>query len=128
MGVRWPREMFGVQIVYIRDHVARQVSSIVPGGRGVWAVLADGRVGTNDAQFFQYACPKGSQAELQVAEKLWRLGKLKKSDHQKLAKAYEAKKAKSHASSVASDLKHYARQIGLPLTKDQERHLEKLAA
>lgn len=128
MSTRWPREAFGVQIIYIRDYVARKVVSIVPGGGAVWALLPDGRVGTNNADFFRRWYGKGSQSEVQVAEKLWRLGKLKKPTYQKLAKAYEQKRAVSHKKSVASDLKHYARQIGLPLTKEQDRQLEKLSA
>lgn len=127
MSTRWPREVFGVQIIYIRDYIARKAVAIVPGGSSVWALLPDGRVGCNDADFFRRWYGKGSKSEVQVAEKLWRLGKLKKSVYEKLAKAHEQKQTKSHKKSVASDLKHYAREIGLTLSKEQDRYLEKLS-
>lgn len=125
MSTRWPSQVLGVEIVYIRDHVARKVTSIVPGGRGVWALLPDGKVGTNDAEFFRWALTK--EREVGVAEKLWRLGKIKKATHVKLEKAQEQKRTKAHTRSVAADLKAYARQIGLALTKEQDKFLSRLA-
>lgn len=128
MSTRWPREMFGVKIIYLRDHIARKAVSVVTGGRNVWALLPDGTIGTNDAQFFKYSCGKGTRVEAQVAEKLWRLGKVKKSVHQDLEKALRAKDAASHKRSVASGLKHYAKEVGLKLSTEQTRLLEKIAA
>lgn len=125
MGIRFPRTMFGVEIIYIREHVARRVVAIVPGGRSIWALLPDGRVGTSDMDVFRYSHAKGSRHELQVAEKLWRLGKLKKLAYQKLAKVYEQKQARSNKNRMAGELISYAKQLGLVLTKEQSAAIAK---
>lgn len=125
MSIRWPREAFGVSIIYIRDHVARKVASVVTRGGGVWALLPDGRVGTNDESFFKSSCGKGSQAELRVAENLWRLGKIKKAVYQKLEKAYALKQSRQHKNSVAADLRYHAKELGVPLTREQEAAIAK---
>lgn len=127
MSTRWPRQMFGIDIIYMRDYVARKVVAVVTGGRGTWALLPDGRVATSDAEFFKRNYGPGSQGELHAAERLWRLGKIKKAHYDKLLKAWQDKRSADHKRSVAADLKHYAKEIGLALSKDQARFLDKLA-
>lgn len=126
MSKRWPRTILGVQVIYIRDYVARKVVSVVVGGRAVWALLPDGRVGTNDADLFRYAIGKGSRQEAHAAEKLWRLGKLKKAEYQKIDSTYQKKQTKGHQSRIARELKSCAKQLGMVLTKEQSTVIDKL--
>lgn len=128
MSTRWPRKIFDVEVVYIRDYVARKVVSIVVGGRGVWALLPDGRVGTNDADFFNRAYGEGTRASVHIAEKLWRLGKMRKVEYKKLEASYERQQARKEKVRLAGELKGYAKQLGMPLTKSQQAAIEKLAA
>lgn len=128
MSTRWPRKVFDVEVVYIRDYVARKVVSVVVGGRGVWALLPDGRVGTNDGDFFRRAYGHGTRAEVHIAEKLWRLGKLAKGQYKKIEAAYERGQARKEKVRLAGELKGYAKQLGMPLTKEQQAAIEKLAA
>jgi len=127
MGVRWPRQLFGVEVIYIRDHIARKAVSIITGGRAVWALLPDGRVGTNDVDFFRRYYGQGSRAEVHVAEKLWRLGKMKKTEYKKLEAAYDKKKKREGHKHVCGELMSYAKQAGIVMSKQQLAIIEKYA-
>lgn len=128
MGVRFPIEAFGVKIIYVRDHATRTATSVLTGGRNVWMLLPDGRVGTNDADFFRWAFSERGERGLRVAERLWRLGKMPKVKYNKLAATVEAQGKRKHQVSVASDLKASAKQLGIELTKEQQKIIDKLAA
>jgi hypothetical protein len=121
--------MFGVEIVYIRDHVARKVSAIVPGGgRGVWALLLDGRVGTNDAEFFKYHRAEDSREGLHIAERLWRLGKMSKVTYQKLDAAWKRREDRKSKKSAVNDFVYQAKIAGIALSKEQQAIVDKMTA
>jgi hypothetical protein len=126
MSTRWPRKIFGVTIVYIRDHVARKVTTVVPSGCSVWALLPGGEIGTNDAEFFKWACREDSREGVHLAERLWRLGKMSKSAYRKLADAQAAKQKRKSLKEAAHEFAHLARASHISLTASQLAQLKKL--
>jgi hypothetical protein len=128
MRTKHPRNIFGVEVIYVPAHRARKVVSVITGYRSTWMLLPDGRVGTNDVNFFKWAFVEKSRSGVDVAEKLWRLGKLPKSAYLKLSKEVDRKEAARDATRAACEFEESAKRLGIALTKAQIAMLPKRAA
>lgn len=115
------KEVHDVKVIYIENSKARVTQKIYTTGRYVWALLPDGRIGCNDAEFFKWASVGTQQRDVLAAEALWRLGAIRKDVYLKVKSAQEKHQQKRNRSYAIDEFKRAAQILGIELTAAQKR-------